>query len=73
MNDVSMNSNYLCFLLFSLLLTLYFSYGARFPRPGETFVGNHFEMGCGGKAGNGCVAAARLGVSTWMIGKVFFI
>ncbi|MBI4305454.1 MAG: ribokinase [Chloroflexi bacterium] len=32
----------------------------RFPRPGETFEGNHFSTGGGGKGANQAVAAARI-------------
>ncbi|KAG1651574.1 Ribokinase [Nymphon striatum] len=55
---------------FGGLVTDLISYGSRFPKPGETFTGHRFEIGHGGKGGNGCVAATRLGATTSMIGKV---
>ncbi|MBI3667267.1 MAG: ribokinase [Acidobacteria bacterium] len=42
----------------------------RIPVPGETLIGNHFEMFPGGKGANQACAAARLGGSTAMIGRV---
>jgi ribokinase len=43
---------------------------ARFPRPGETVVGNNFYKGFGGKGANQAVQAARLGVPVSYIGCV---
>src|SRR5216684_4904219 len=42
----------------------------RLPFPGETMLGNRWEMACGGKGGNQAVAAARLGARVAMIGRV---
>ena len=42
----------------------------RIPVPGETLIGNRFEMFPGGKGANQACAAARLGGSTAMIGRV---
>ncbi|ESN89903.1 hypothetical protein HELRODRAFT_91240 [Helobdella robusta] len=46
------------------------SYVPRLPKPGETLHGNAFKMGFGGKGANQCVAAAKLGASVAMVGKV---
>jgi len=46
------------------------SYVDRFPTAGETICGHKFDMGCGGKGANQCVAAAKLGATTAMIGCV---
>ncbi|KAK0404716.1 hypothetical protein QR680_017596 [Steinernema hermaphroditum] len=46
------------------------SYTERFPRPGESVRGKHFQSGSGGKGANQAVAAARLGSSTGIIGRV---
>ncbi len=40
------------------------------PRPGETVLGGYARRGCGGKGANQAVAAARLGQSVAMIGRV---
>lgn len=40
------------------------------PKPGETLHSTSFETGFGGKGANQCIAAARLGCKTAMIGKV---
>ena len=40
------------------------------PKPGETLHSNSFNIGLGGKGANQCIAAARLGCKTAMIGKV---
>ncbi len=42
----------------------------RLPRPGETLPATSFETVPGGKGANQAVAASRLGVETWMIGRV---
>jgi len=42
----------------------------RLPEPGETLAGSDFRLVPGGKGGNQAVAAARLGVSTALIGRV---
>lgn len=40
------------------------------PKVGETIHGYKFAVGCGGKGGNQCVAAAKLGASTAIVAKV---
>jgi ribokinase len=42
----------------------------RLPHPGETILGNSFETMPGGKGANQAVAAARLGATTQMVGRV---
>lgn len=42
----------------------------RFPKPGETVMGTDFKQSFGGKGANQAVAAARLGSSVRMIGRV---
>ena len=42
----------------------------RLPQPGETVLGNHFETLPGGKGANQAVAAARLGATAAMVGRV---
>lgn len=42
----------------------------RFPQAGETILGEEFTTTAGGKGANQAVAAARLGASTTMIGRV---
>lgn len=42
----------------------------RFPKPGETVIGNSFLMNQGGKGANQAVAAARLGGEVMLVAKV---
>lgn len=42
----------------------------RFPNPGETVSGTEFFTTAGGKGANQAVAAARLGISTDLVGRV---
>ncbi|MCT7982519.1 ribokinase [Laspinema sp. A4] len=42
----------------------------RLPKPGETLAGISFFTASGGKGANQAVAAAKLGMITWMIGRV---
>jgi ribokinase len=42
----------------------------RFPQPGETLGGHGFEIIPGGKGGNQAIAAARLGSTVHMVGRV---
>ena len=42
----------------------------RLPAPGETVLGDEFYLAPGGKGGNQVVAAARMGASAKMIGRV---
>ena len=42
----------------------------RLPAPGETVMGNHFYTAPGGKGANQAVAAARMGASVRMVGRV---
>lgn len=42
----------------------------RLPKPGETLAGISFVTASGGKGANQAVAAAKLGMTTWMIGRV---
>ncbi|KRZ06445.1 Ribokinase, partial [Trichinella zimbabwensis] len=46
------------------------SYVSRMPSPGETIFASKFVISPGGKGANQAVAAARLGASTAMVGKV---
>lgn len=46
------------------------SYSAKLPIPGETVLGNSFQMGPGGKGSNQAVAAHRAGADVTMITKV---
>lgn len=40
------------------------------PKPGETLHSTSYETGFGGKGANQCIAAARLGCKSAMIGKL---
>jgi ribokinase len=42
----------------------------RFPRPGETIFGDHFDLGFGGKGANQAVAARLCGAEVSMIARV---
>jgi ribokinase len=42
----------------------------RLPKPGETLAGISFVTASGGKGANQAVSAAKLGMTTWMIGRV---
>ncbi len=42
----------------------------RFPNPGETILGERFEMFPGGKGANQAVASAKMGGKTYFIGKM---
>jgi len=42
----------------------------RLPQPGETILGTHFDTLPGGKGANQAVAAARMGATTAMVGRV---
>ncbi len=46
------------------------TYVPRFPEVGETLFGHSFITVPGGKGSNQAVAAARLGVPTFMVGRV---
>lgn len=48
-----------------------YSYVPHLPRMSETVKGRSFESGFGGKGANQCVAAAKLGSRTSMVGKVW--
>lgn len=42
----------------------------RIPKPGETLIGNSYQIGFGGKGANQAVAAARLGAEVALIAKL---
>src|SRR5919112_5131 len=42
----------------------------RLPSPGETILGSHFQRFGGGKGANQALAAARMGASVTLVGKV---
>jgi ribokinase len=42
----------------------------RLPLPGETLLGHHFFKAPGGKGANQAVATTRLGIPTYMVGRV---
>jgi ribokinase len=46
------------------------SYVRRVPAPGETVIGDRFQMGFGGKGANQAVMAARLGARVSMVGAL---
>ncbi|KAH0944763.1 hypothetical protein HN011_004092 [Eciton burchellii] len=45
-------------------------FAPRFPKPGETIMGNKFERRYGGKGANQCIAAAKLGASTALVASL---
>ncbi|XP_053657588.1 ribokinase [Anopheles marshallii] len=57
-------------LVFGSCIVDFISYVPRLPKVGETLHGTCFATGNGGKGANQCVAAARLGSRTAMIGKL---
>jgi ribokinase len=46
------------------------AYSSRLPRPGETFAGESFALGLGGKGANQAVAVAKAGAPAHMVGCV---
>ena len=46
------------------------SFSPRFPRPGETVVGDRFLTYAGGKGANQAVAVARMGANAVLVGRV---
>ena len=46
------------------------AFGDRFPQPGETIFGQHFDLGWGGKGANQAVAARLCGADVDMVGCV---
>jgi ribokinase len=46
------------------------TFAPRFPRPGETVVGNSFLTYAGGKGANQAVAVSRMGARSAMVGRV---
>lgn len=46
------------------------AYTSRVPGPGETVIGDRFQMGFGGKGANQAVMAARLGARVSMVGAL---
>uniref|UniRef100_A0A1Q3FKN1 Ribokinase n=1 Tax=Culex tarsalis TaxID=7177 RepID=A0A1Q3FKN1_CULTA len=57
-------------VVFGSCIVDFISYVPRLPKVGETLHGTKFTTGFGGKGANQCVAAARLGSRTAMIGKL---
>ncbi|XP_065084177.1 ribokinase [Ochlerotatus camptorhynchus] len=57
-------------VVFGSLIVDFISYVPRLPKVGETLHGTKFATGFGGKGANQCVAAARLGSRTAMVGKL---
>jgi ribokinase len=45
-------------------------YSARLPKPGETIHGDRYTIGLGGKGANQAAAAARLGCTATLVGRV---
>jgi ribokinase len=46
------------------------TFADRFPRPGETIFGEHFDLGFGGKGANQAVAARLCGAEVHMVARV---
>jgi ribokinase len=46
------------------------TFADRFPRPGETIFGDHFDLGFGGKGANQAVAARLCGAQVHMLARV---
>ncbi|XP_058822960.1 ribokinase-like [Topomyia yanbarensis] len=57
-------------VVFGSCIVDFISYVPRLPKIGETLHGTKFVTGFGGKGANQCVAAARLGSRTAIIGKL---
>ncbi|XP_055544383.1 ribokinase [Wyeomyia smithii] len=57
-------------VVFGSCIVDFISYVPRLPKVGETLHGSRFETGFGGKGANQCVAAARLGSRTAIVGKL---
>ncbi|XP_059177979.1 ribokinase-like [Physella acuta] len=51
-------------------ITDFSSYVSHLPQKGETLTGHKFETGFGGKGGNQCIAAVKLGAKTAMVAKL---
>ncbi|XP_050070542.1 ribokinase [Anopheles maculipalpis] len=66
----SPDGEYYDVLVFGSCIVDFISYVPRLPKVGETLHGSRFATGNGGKGANQCVAAARLGSRTAMIGKL---
>ena len=46
------------------------TFSDRFPKPGETIFGDHFDLGWGGKGANQAVAARLCGAAVAMVARV---
>jgi ribokinase len=46
------------------------AYTSALPRPGETIIGEHFDLVLGGKGANQAVAAVRAGAATYLVAAV---
>ncbi|XP_058447879.1 ribokinase-like [Malaya genurostris] len=57
-------------VIFGSCIVDFISYVPRLPKVGETLHGTKFVTGFGGKGANQCIAAARLGSRTAIIGKL---